>query len=130
MILHSWANWEIDRHSPPPSLFCLSLPFITGSQTWLLWPECVYLTKSVCLNRKPQSDAIRRWDFGRWLERENRALRNRISVLMKQTPWRSLTLSAMQSESISCSVRSLRPLGLQPTRLLWPQDSPGKNTAM
>ena len=36
------------------------------------------------------------------------------------------------SESVSCSVvsDSLRPRGLQPTRLLCPWDSPGKNTGV
>ena len=37
-----------------------------------------------------------------------------------------------KSESVSCSVESnsLRPHGLQPTRLLCPWDSPGKNTGV
>ena len=37
-----------------------------------------------------------------------------------------------ESESISCSVmsNSLQPYGLQPTRLLCPWDSPGKNTGV
>ena len=71
-------------------------------------------------------------EFGWWLDHEVRALMNGINALIKKTLESSLIPSAMCVCMLSCSVMSdfLLPLGLQPTRLLCPWNSPGKNTGV
>ena len=60
----------------------------------------------------------------------------RIGLPVQGTPFlylvRDLTSHMKESESVSCSVvcYSLRPHGLEPTRLLRPWNSPGKNTGV
>ena len=73
-----------------------------------------------------------KWGFGEVIRSRGWGLMNGINALIKKTLESSLIPSAMCVCMLSCSVMSdfLLPLGLQPTRLLCPWNSPGKNTGV
>ena len=84
----------------------------------------------MCWNPSPQYVRIGNGDwYGEVIRSWGWVLMNGINVLIKKTLESSLLPSAMCACMLSCSVMFdfLLPLGLQPTRLLCPRNSP-KNT--
>ena len=84
----------------------------------------------MCWNTSPQYVRIENGDwYGEVIRSQGWVLTNGINVLIKKTLESSLLPSAMCACMLSCSVMFdfLLPLGLQPTRLLCPWNSP-KNT--
>ena len=107
---------------PPQAILLLCH---TTESCKILWWEChnVFLCGSLS---KSSAERVR---WGTWTEREPK-------ILSKQYTWNlqaSVLISTcffMKSISRSFMSNSLQPHGLQPAKLLCPQNSPGKNTGV
>lgn len=78
--------------------------------------------KFVCWNPNPQSDAIRKWGFGKWLGHEGRVLMNGISALTGEA-WESLLIPSTTwgsgKKALSMNEPEGRPSLVITSAVLW-----------